>query len=242
MRSRKFHDKRLQELRSLLMRSADKEHAAFHKNYQKSSKEFYGLRAKQITEITNTIFPKKPKLPKEEAKLLVSQLWASDWFEEQASALILLERIQNDLAPSDLPYLKHIISQCEGWAMLDWIATRMLGTLAMNYPEVIYPKVRAWTISKHLWTRRAAILIHVLPARKKMLHAEYALPAFAELLHEKEFFIRKAIGWTLREISKHYPEVTFEFLREHQQITSGLTFREGARRLPIPLKKRLGRS
>ena len=69
------------------------------------------------------------------------------------------------------------------------------------------------------------------------MNAEYALSTFEELLHEKEFFIRKAIGWTLREISKHYPEVTFEFLKEHKKEASGLTMREGVRRLPAALKK-----
>jgi 3-methyladenine DNA glycosylase AlkD len=228
-------------LRVLLKRAANSEHAAFHKNYQKSSKKFYGLRTKQITEIANSVFPKREKISKDESKKLTAELWASDWFEEQAIGLILLERIQSDLLPSDLPYLKKIIGQCEGWAMLDWIATRMLGTLAMNYPEEIYPKVRTWTKSKHLWTRRAAILIHVLPARKRKLNAGYALPTFAELLHEKEFFIRKAIGWTLREIAKYYPEVTFEFLKEHKDEVSGLTLREGARRLPEKMSKELYR-
>jgi len=219
--------------------SADADHAEFHKEYHKSSKKFYGLRSKQIVDISNTVFPKRQKLSKEEAKLLVAELWASDWFEEQAVGLILLERVENDLTPGDLPYLKKIIGQCEGWAMLDWITTRMLGTLAINFPDQIYPKVRTWTTSKHLWTRRAAILIHVLPARKKKLNAEFALPTFIELLHEKEFFIRKAIGWTLREIAKHYPEVTFEFLKEYRKEASGLTMREGARRLPEKLRRQL---
>jgi 3-methyladenine DNA glycosylase AlkD len=123
--------------------------------------------------------------------------------------------------------------------MLDWITTRALGMLAMNYPEVIYPKVRQWSKSKHLWTRRASILIHVMPARKRQLRADYALPTFEELLHEKEFFIRKAIGWALREICKHDPEMAFEFLKEHKAQASGLTMREGSRNLPESMRKRL---
>ena len=234
-----YSDKRLKEARKLLSRSSNAEHAEFHKEYHKSSKRFYGLRAKQITDITNTVFPKRDKLAKEELMQLAGELWNSVWFEEQVIGLLLLERIAKDLIPSDLPYIKKMVGQCEGWGPLDWIATRMLGVLALNYGDQIYAKVRTWTKSKHLWTRRAAILIHVLPARKKKLNAEYALPTFIELLHEKEFFIRKAIGWTLREISKHYPEVTFEFLKEHRKEASGLTLREGSRRLPDNMQKLL---
>jgi len=170
---------------------------------------------------------------------LASELWDSKWFEEQVVGLLLLEKIAKDFTPVDLPYIKKMVGECEGWGPLDWISTRMLGVLALNYGDQIYPKVRTWTKSKHLWTRRAAILIHVLPARKKKLNAESALDTFAELLHEKEFFIRKAIGWTLREISKHYPEVTFEFLKEYWKEASGLTLREGTRRLPEKMKKEL---
>ena len=232
-----YRDERLQVVRSLLEKSANAKHAAFHKEYHKSSKKFYGLRAKQMTDISKSVFPVKIKIPKVEVLRLIKELWASDWFEEQAIGLLLLERFAKVLAPNDLPYVKKMIGECEGWGHLDWVATKMLGALALNYGEQIYPKVRTWTKSKHLWTRRASILIHVLPARKKKLNAEYALSTFEELLHEKEFFIRKAIGWTLREISKYYPEVTFEFLKEHKKDASGLTLREGARRLPAELKK-----
>lgn len=125
--------------------------------------------------------------------------------------------------------------------MLDFLATGHLGYLALTYPDAVYPEVRKWSKSKHMWTRRAAILVHVLPARKKMLAGEYAWPTFAELLHEKEFFIRKAIGWTLRECAKHYPEEVFEFIREHKTKMSGLTFREASRNLPETMRKRLSK-
>ncbi|MBI5409163.1 MAG: DNA alkylation repair protein [Nitrospirae bacterium] len=53
------------------------------------------------------------------------------------------------------------------------------------------------------------------------------------MLHEKEFFIRKAIGWCVREISKASPDEAFEFLMKIKDRASGLTLREGAKRLPL---------
>jgi len=67
------------------------------------------------------------------------------------------------------------------------------------------------------------------------LFAEIAAP----LLEEKEFFLRKAIGWILREVSKKRPRLTFDFLKEHRARVSGLTLREGARHLPPPLRAQL---
>lgn len=235
-----YRDSRLKALRSELEKRRDKTHAEFHKNYHKSTKDFYGLKNAALVEAVTKVFPKKPKLEKDELIALGLELWSSNWFEEQAAGLMLIERCDKELTQKDLPVLKKITEECEGWAMLDYLATRHLGTLAMNYPDEVYPKVRKWTKSKHLWTRRAAILIHVMPSRKKQLRAEFAIPTFEELLHEKEFFIRKAIGWTLREIGKHYPDLTFEFLREHKEEASGLTLREGGRNLPIEMQRQLG--
>jgi len=236
----KYRDPQLKALRAELEKRADKTHAAFHKNYHKSTKDFYGLKNAALVEAFNTIFPKKEPLEKDEAIAIALELWSSNWFEEQAAGLMLLERCAKELTPKDLPILKKITEECEGWAMLDYLSTRHLGTLAINYPDEVYPKVRKWTKSKHLWTRRASILIHIMPSRKKQLRAEFAIPTFEELLHEKEFFIRKAIGWTLREIGKHYPDLTFEFLREHKEEASGLTLREGGRNLSIEMRRQLG--
>jgi 3-methyladenine DNA glycosylase AlkD len=233
-------DVRITALRIELVKRRDKTHAAFHKNYHKSSKDFYGLKNAALVEAVTKVFPKKPALDKDELIALGLELWSSNWFEEQAAGLMLIERCAKELTPKDLPMLKQIAEECEGWAMLDYLATRHLGTLGMNYPDEVYPKVRKWTKSKHLWTRRAAVLIHVMPSRKKQLRAEFAIPTFEELLHEKEFFIRKAIGWTLREIGKHYHDLTFEFLREHKEEASGLTMREGGRNLPLAMRKQLG--
>lgn len=59
------------------------------------------------------------------------------------------------------------------------------------------------------------------------------------MLHEKEFFIRKAIGWCLREISKANPEEAFDFLMKIKDRASGLTLREGSRRLPEKYRKKI---
>ena len=60
------------------------------------------------------------------------------------------------------------------------------------------------------------------------------------MLDEREFFIRKAIGWVLREVSKKRPELTYEFLKKHRDRVSGLSLREGAKYLPASQRKALG--
>ena len=62
----------------------------------------------------------------------------------------------------------------------------------------------------------------------------------APMLDEREFFIRKAIGWVLREVSKKRPELTYEFFRTHRDRVSNLSLREGAKYLPASSRKALG--
>jgi 3-methyladenine DNA glycosylase AlkD len=59
------------------------------------------------------------------------------------------------------------------------------------------------------------------------------------MLDEKEFFIRKSIGWVLREVSKKHPKIVYDFLRAHRDEMSGLTLREGAKYLSDPQRKAL---
>ena len=56
---------------------------------------------------------------------------------------------------------------------------------------------------------------------------------------EKEFFIRKAIGWVLREVGKKRPELAFGFMSEHIDVVSGLSLREGSKYLPAPQRDQL---
>lgn len=77
-------------LRQLFEEKADAEHAAFHKNYHKSSKDFYGLYTKDLSAAFDMVFPKKVKLDLEEAMPLALKLWSSNWFEEQSAGLLLL--------------------------------------------------------------------------------------------------------------------------------------------------------
>src|SRR5579883_1475373 len=117
--SKRSSDPRLAELRALFAAHTDTEHAAFHKNYHKSTKKFYGLRAAKLTELVKHVFPARQKLQKEDVFSLADELWVSEWFEEQVVAIMLVERIVKDLTPADLPHLKMFADGSDGWATLD---------------------------------------------------------------------------------------------------------------------------
>ena len=89
------------------------------------------------------------------------------------------------------------------------------------------------------WVRRSALLslLRGIRIRQPDLarFTRYAEP----MLAEREFFIRKAIGWVLREISKHDPGWVASWTQQHLSGMSGVTFREAVRRLPAAEAERL---
>lgn len=229
------------QLRQAFQDHADPEHATFHKGYHKSELDFFGLKTPVMRKAINATIPKRATPERDELIELVKELWESPFWEERMAANELLARRASELKLSNLPWLKRITHACEGWAQLDGLAANTLGPMAITQGEPMYRKVRGWARDQHMWTRRASVLVHLIPGRKGELFHATAWETFAELLPESEFFIRKAIGWCLREIGKHYPEDVVRFLNQHDESVSGLTFREGSRNLPPAWQAKLAR-
>jgi 3-methyladenine DNA glycosylase AlkD len=233
---------RVRRLRAAFRRAGDPAHAELHRAYHKSPRRFHGLRTEEARAIVREVFPRRPGLTLAETRQVADALWRSDWFEERGTAIGILARVAGDLTVGDLPRLRRMTHGCDGWGLLDGLAVDVLGPLALSRGRPVYRAVRTWSKDRDLWTRRASILVHVRPARVGRLEAAWAWPTFEELLPERDFFVRKAIGWALRECTKRYPREVHAFLVRVGDRASGLTRREGARNLPPALRRRvLGR-
>jgi len=120
------------------------------------------------------------------------------------------------------------------WAQVDHLATKVIGSIAG-----VNARLRGWARDPDFWVRRTALLAQHDALRAGAGDFELFAEIAAPMLEEREFFVRKAIGWVLREVSKRRPELTAAFLREHAGRVSGLTFREGSRRLPAAMRAAL---
>jgi 3-methyladenine DNA glycosylase AlkD len=231
----------IHQLRELMEAAGNPADGAIQQRYHKSDLAFFGLKAAQQRAIVREVFPPRQPLSRDEHLPVIRQLWASSYFDERVAGLLLLGRMAPLLGVDDLVEIRAMTGDCEGWALLDGLACTVLGPLVLAEGAPAYREIRGWSDDPWMWTRRAAILVHVIPARRARLEEEFAWPTFEERLHEREFFIRKAVGWALRECSKKYPEEVFAFLERVVDRASGLTRREGSRRLPEELQAKLRR-
>ena len=104
------------------------------------------------------------------------------------------------------------------------MASGVVGDYLQKYPHLL-PEMDAWIQHENYWIRRTAI-IYQLKYRKD-LDTQRLFKYILLCAHEKEFFIRKAIGWSLREYSKTNARAVIEFIETHDTVLSGLSKREG---------------
>ena len=174
------------------------------------------------------------KHPVPDKKLLLDtadQLWNLKEREFRYTAIDLLRRHHRKLSPSDLPQIQHMLLQSPWWETVDGLAA-VIG-------EIVFADRSAqaltdeWLEHQSFWVRRAAML-HQLGWRLETDTARLSGYALT-LSHEDEFFIRKAIGWALRDYARWNSAFVGAFVKANRNKLSNLTVREACKRLETEL-------
>jgi 3-methyladenine DNA glycosylase AlkD len=170
---------------------------------------------------------------------LTAVLWRRQVFELRVFALVVLVKHAADFEPRHLDQLEGLLRDAHTWALVDEIAPRLVGPLLERHPREVGPVLDRWAKDDDFWIRRAALLALLLPMRRGegdwRRFERYADP----LLEDGEFFIRKAIGWLLREAATRDAARVIAFVEPRAARLSGVTWREATRKLPTQMQRRL---
>jgi 3-methyladenine DNA glycosylase AlkD len=203
------------------------ESARWQRAYMKSALQFHGVSNAQLRKAARD-FVAAHALAHDQLVATVEELYATDWFDLWHAAIAILDRRHKLIARSDDEWLISLVRRSACWAHVDWLAVKIVPCALAAKPA---RQLRAWAGSSNFWVRRTALLAQLDPLRGGAgdfaLFAQLAVP----MLGEKEFFIRKAIGWVLREVSKKRPAIVRAFVDEHGEKMSGLTRREATKYL-----------
>lgn len=206
------------------------ERAMGAKRYLKSDLDFLGVPTPPLRAAARDWLRQHPDLDRPLLLGLVEALWAKPVHELRSFGVELLQARRGLLQSEDLDLLEDLLRRSRSWAYVDAIAIQIVGPLVERDPR-LNARLDRWVKDGDFWLRRSALLALLLPLRR----GEGDWPRFVRyadaLLHEKEFFIRKAIGWVLREVAKRHPERVRAFLREREGKVSGVTRREAERHL-----------
>jgi 3-methyladenine DNA glycosylase AlkD len=211
----------------------DPERAVREKAYLKSDLTHLGCGQPVLRALARDLDRTLPVLDGGGLLAVADALHATGVHEARAVAIALLERRHRALGEAELPRLVDLVRRCPGWAYVDWLAIKVIGAvLARLPPEREADWLTAWAADPDFWVRRTALLAPLDRLRRGGGDFELFCTLAAPMLPEREFFIRKAIGWVLREVSKRSPERVRAFVSAHDARMSGLTRREATKYLP----------
>ncbi|HEY0637683.1 MAG TPA: DNA alkylation repair protein [Pseudonocardiaceae bacterium] len=162
----------------------------------------------------------------------VRELWHGARYREERYVALQLTGERRYAAwqkPALLPFYRELIVTGAWWDLVDTIAPHRVGPLLRTYPAEVTPVVRAWADGEDTWLRRSAIICQL--GSKAGTDTELLTHAVERAIGEREFFLRKGIGWALREYSKTDPVWVAAFVAAHPGL-SGLSRREASKYLP----------
>ena len=203
---------------------AKPERAAGEKAYLKSSLDHYGASVPAVRAAVLEVI-KPLDLDHDDVVALVEQLWEAPVHERRQAAVEVLEAHVGDLRADDIVLLERLLRESRTWALVDSLAASVVGPLVEREPTLAATLDR-WATDDDFWIRRSAMLALLLALRR----GEGDFDRFGRyadaMLDEKEFFIRKAIGWVLRDTARKRPDLVFGWLLPRASRASGVTLRE----------------
>jgi len=209
---------------------ADPQRAAGMQAYMKSTMPYYGLRLPQVRAICREVFDGSP-MTCDEWKRTIVALWRGARRREERYAavyLLTLKRHQDCLAPGDMPMLEELVVTGAWWDHVDELAM-VIGDLLRKHPKQMRPLMRRWSADPDMWKRRVSIICQLRFKKDTDLDLLYA--NIEPNLGDKEFFIRKAIGWALRQYAWTDPEEVTRYVRSRESRLSGLSKREALKNI-----------
>lgn len=191
--------------------------------YMKGQFAFLGIQTTQRRHACQPLIRAFAGNPLEAAQ----SLWAMPEREYQYVAVDLLRRQSKRLDGKHLPALEELVQCKSWWDTVDGLAVT-IGGIILRQPELAR-RMDALIASPNMWLRRVALL-HQLEWKENT--DEVRLFDYCrQCAEEKEFFIRKAIGWALRQYARTHPDAVRNFLASHREHLSGLSFREASKHL-----------
>jgi 3-methyladenine DNA glycosylase AlkD len=213
-----------------LQAGAAPERAEKEKAYLKSELRHYGTSVPAIRAVAKATTRQHPGLSHDELVALVDALWAVPVHERRMASVELLDLYCDRLGPGDAALLERLLRESCTWALVDGLAASVVGRLFERHPE-LGAMLDRWAADSDFWLRRSAMLALLISLREGRGDFDRFGRYADAMLGEREFFIRKAIGWVLRDTGRRRPDLVYEWLLPRAARASAVTIREAVKPL-----------
>ncbi|HKM99260.1 MAG TPA: DNA alkylation repair protein [Candidatus Binataceae bacterium] len=216
-------------VQSRLKELADPARARAMAAYMKTDQPFYGVptpdRAPIVKELKTRFVPDN-RTAYERAVL---SLWKLPHREERYVAIAYARSQPRFVTIESIPLYERMIREGAWWDFVDEIAVHLAGAVLLANRAEMGPIVERWIGDADMWIRRSALIAQT--RHKAATDREVLFDHCLRRAAEKDFFIRKAIGWALREYGKTNPAAVRSFLKRYRARLSPLSFKEGSKHL-----------
>jgi 3-methyladenine DNA glycosylase AlkD len=235
-------DELVSAIRRTLPKHADPAKAGPMQAYMKSAMPYRGIPSPRLKALLRPLLAQHP-LDEETWHATVLALWDEAEFREERYAALVIARHRlhrEHRQAHTIGLYEHLVRTGAWWDLVDE-TSRLVGEILVTHPGDVRPVIEQWAVADDLWVRRSAIICQVgtrhacdQPLLAEAIEANLdgsTRKTPARSPYGREFFIRKGIGWTLRDHARTDPDWVRGFVERHQDGLSGLSRREALKHL-----------
>ncbi|WP_172383675.1 DNA alkylation repair protein [Streptomyces sp. MNP-20] len=218
----------LDRLTTSYAEAADPVRAAEMRAYMKDVAPFLGLASTERRDLARAVLAGTPRPDEADCAALALRCWRLPEREYHYFAVDYLRRHVKRCSSGFLPVARHLVTTVPWWDTVDLLAAHVVGGLVAADPELA-AAMDAWSTDDDFWVVRTALL-HQL-RYKERTDSDRLFAYCARQAGHPDFFVRKAIGWSLREYAKTDPDAVRAFVERHRAALSPLSVREALKNI-----------
>lgn len=203
-------------LKSLFEQNGDPAQAIPMKKYMRDQFEYLGIKTPQSAALIKGFVKEHGLPPINKLDIIARDLWSLPQREFQYAAMGLLGKFEKKVEPEFITTIEYLIVTKSWWDTVDALAGHAVGSQFKRFPDVREKYLKKWRKSDNLWLRRTTLLFQLV--YKKETDFDLLCEIIKENLGSDEFFINKAIGWSLRQYAHTNPVPVRKFVKATKEL------------------------
>lgn len=232
-----MHQTLIDELRLALKTQADEATRQSSSRFFKEDQQvlIYGLKSADASKLANGFCKQLKSFSKQEVFAICEELWKSHYLEEAIIACQCTEALSKQTEPADFEVCEQwVTTYVTNWATCDTLCNHTVGDFIMKYPDYI-EQLKKWATSSNRWTKRAAAVTLIIPARKGLfLNDVFEIADI--LLLDSDNMVQKGYGWMLKAASESHQTEVFNYVLSKKAVMPRTALRYAIEKMPKELK------
>lgn len=225
----------IKKVQQSLIENIDEKTRQTAQNFFKEKIMYHGVRIPTVNKISKESYAEIKELPKNEIFSLCEALWESGYSEESYIACNWSYYLHSQYQPEDFSvFEKWVNNYVSNWASCDTLCNHSVGTFLEMYPEYI-SRLKEWARSDNRWTKRAAAVTLIIPARKGLFLQD--IFEIADILfYDPDDLVQKGYGWMLKAASEAHQQEVFDYVMSKKATMPRTSLRYAIEKMPKELK------